>query len=106
MQKGATPHKVGGFRIWGVLLLAWVSYSTKSTASEPSGCSFLKIAELPITQLSDDIAIPVSVNGKDVLMVIGTGSPFTVLFKDRARKMGLERTLSMAPILGARLVTR
>lgn len=50
----------------------------------------MKLAEAPITETHDDIAIPVSVNGRDLLMTIGTGSPLTFLFKRKAVEMKLD----------------
>jgi hypothetical protein len=71
-------------------MAACMVLSVESAAEERSGCSFFKLADLPITELQDDIAIPVSVNGKTLLMEIATGSPLTFLFKRRVREMTLD----------------
>lgn len=63
--------------------------STASRAADPSACHFDKIAELPVTEVRDGIAVPVSLNGHAVLMKIGTAAPFTYLFKHKVQEMGI-----------------
>jgi predicted aspartyl protease len=58
-------------------------------ARAQDSCHFQRIAELPATDVRDGIAIPVSLNGKSVLMKISTGTPFTYLFKHKAQEMGI-----------------
>lgn len=76
-------------RTAATLMAVCLLQNTDARADDAPACTFSKLAELPIVELRDEIAIPVSVNGKTMLMGVDTGSPLTILIKDRIRDMNL-----------------
>lgn len=52
-------------------------------AGETGVCRYAKLDELPITELSDAIAVPGTINGETALMQVATGRPFTFFYSDR-----------------------
>jgi len=73
-----------------LVIAASLLQSAPSRAGEASECRFTKVADLPVTETRDAIAVPVSINGKNTLMAIGTGAPITMFYKSKVAQTGID----------------
>ena len=83
------PHLSDCLRLTAVFGALFGLQSAESRADAPAACHMVKIGQMPLTEVRDGVAIPVTLNGKSVLMKIGTAYPLTYLFKHKAKELGL-----------------
>jgi clan AA aspartic protease (TIGR02281 family) len=93
------PGRFARLILFGLIGLA--VWAAGAQAMQPTACLVERRAELPVTLLRNFLLVPVSLDGRKVLMVVDTGAEATTLTPEAATSLGLASAPSDTVVVGA-----